>query len=140
MSVYFDACALVPIFVDEDSSDRVNIFLDGLEVRIHVSDLGIAEVGAAVSRRVRMGDDVAAVGHETLAAFDEWVTTAAIRHPVEPDDVRRASDLVRKFELKLLTPDAIHLALCERHGLALATLDKRLAAAAETLGVACVVP
>jgi uncharacterized protein len=140
LSVYFDACALVPIFVAEDSSERVNGFLDGLAARIQISDLGVAEVGAAVSRRVRMGDESEAVGLETLAAFDEWILAAAIRHAVEPDDVRRAGALVRRFDLKLLTPDAIHLAVCERHGLTLATLDRRLAAAAEILGVKCLVP
>jgi uncharacterized protein len=140
LSVYFDACVLVPIFVAEDSSERVNSFLDGLAARIQISDLGVAEVGAAVSRRVRMGDDSEAVGLETLAAFDEWVMAATVRHAIEPDDVRRAGALVRRFDLKLLTPDAIHLAVCERLGFQLATLDRRLAAAAEMIGVSCFVP
>jgi predicted nucleic acid-binding protein len=42
---------------------------------------------------------------------------------------------VRRFELMLRAPDALHAAACKRAGHRLVTLDKRLAAAAKDLGV-----
>lgn len=140
MSVYFDASALVPLFVRESSSDRINALLDRLASRIHVSDFGIAEVSSAISRRVREGKDSEATANATLAALDEWLPEVTIILPIEPADVRRAGALVRNFELKLLTPDAIHLAICERSRLALVTLDNRLADAANALDVRRISP
>ncbi len=140
MSVYFDACVLVPIFLHEESSSRVNAFLDGLELRIHLSDLGVAEFSSAISRRVRMGDDGEATARDRMSAFDEWVIAATTLHAIEPADIRRAGALVRNFSLKLLTPDAIHLAACERLSLTLATLDGRLALAARELAIQTIVP
>ena len=84
---------------------------------------------------MREGTDSKAVAAETLAAFDEWVTEAAVVLPIESADVRRAGTLVRRFDLKLLTPDAIHLAICERYRSSLVTLDNRLTAAADVLGI-----
>jgi uncharacterized protein len=139
LSVYLDACVLVPLIVTEASSVRVREFVSSAN-EIHVSDLGIAEVGAALSRHVRQGDTSTEDADAALAYFDEWVAGAAIMLPVEPIDVRWAGVLVRQYELKLLTPDAIHLALCERHGSVLVTLDKRLAEAAGAIGVMAVVP
>jgi uncharacterized protein len=139
LSVYLDACVLVPLIVAEASSDRVREFVAGSS-EIYVSDLGIAEVGAAVSRLVREGDASSEDADATLAYFDEWVASAVIVLPVEAADVRSAGALVRRYELKLLTPDAIHLALCEKHAHILTTLDKRLAKAAEAIGVSVITP
>ncbi len=140
MSVYFDACVLVPIFVREAASDRVNAFLDSQTSSLHVSDLGIAEVAAALSRRVREGKDTAVAAHQTLAALDAWVAEATVKLAIEPGDIRRANVIVRRFDLKLLTPDAIHAAVCERLGLTLVTLDRRLADAGELLGLGVIAP
>ncbi len=50
-------------------------------------------------------------------------------------DARLAHVFVRRFDLMLRAPDALHAALCRRADLRLVTLNKRLANAAETLGV-----
>jgi predicted nucleic acid-binding protein len=44
---------------------------------------------------------------------------------------------VRRFALGLRTPDALHLAICRRLDLPLLTFDRRQAAAAAALGIAC---
>lgn len=87
-----------------------------------------------------MGDDGEATARDRMAAFDEWVIAATTLHAIEPADIRRAGALVRNFSLKLLTPDAIHLAVCERLSLTLATLDGRLALAARELAIQTIVP
>ena len=140
MSVYLDACVLVPLIIPEDATTRVRTFLGDVSQPIYVSDLGIAEVAAAISRHVRAKIVTATNANAALAYFDDWIAKVATVLPIEPADVRRASAMVRQFELKLLTPDAIHLALAERYGLKLVTLDKRLAEAAGGLGVEYVEP
>ena len=55
-------------------------------------------------------------------------------------DVRHAGALVRRFDLKLRAPDALHLAACERLAMTLVTLDRGLAASAAALTVPVIVP
>jgi len=55
---------------------------------------------------------------------------------IRPDDVRLAGAYVRRFDLALRAPDALHIAVARRLDVALVTLDRRMAAAARELGVA----
>jgi predicted nucleic acid-binding protein len=47
---------------------------------------------------------------------------------------------VRRFDLKLRAPDALHLAICRRLQARLVTLDNNLARAARALDVPCINP
>lgn len=58
----------------------------------------------------------------------------------EATDIRLAESFIRRMTLNLRMPDAIHLATALRHGLTLATFDRRLADAARALDLAVVVP
>lgn len=51
-----------------------------------------------------------------------------------------AGVFVRRFDLALRVPDALHLAIVRRLGVALVTLDRRLATAAGEFGVAAEMP
>jgi hypothetical protein len=55
-------------------------------------------------------------------------------------DCRLANIFVRRFDLRLRVPDALHAAICRRLGMRLVTLDRRLAAAAWTLEIDVLVP
>jgi predicted nucleic acid-binding protein len=92
-------------------------------------------VASGVSRLVRTRLLTAEQAAARLADFDAW--RAATSSPVEvrPADVRLAYAYVRRFELMLRAPDALHLAIARRIDVTLATLDRRLARAAEELGV-----
>jgi uncharacterized protein len=57
---------------------------------------------------------------------------------MQPTDVQQAAILVRRFELKLRTPDALHVAICARLGLTLVTRDGGMANAATIVGVATI--
>jgi predicted nucleic acid-binding protein len=63
-----------------------------------------------------------------------------LRVEVQDTDIQLASSFVRRFDLTLRAPDALHTAICHRHGLTFVTLDNRLALAATALGVAVRVP
>jgi predicted nucleic acid-binding protein len=55
-------------------------------------------------------------------------------------DIRLAGVFVRRFDLALRVPGALHLAIARRLDVALVTLDRRLATAAGELGVVAEMP
>ena len=138
--LYLDASALVPLFVGEPSSDRIERFLRGAPDELTVSDLAAAEFASAISRLVRTGVLGAADAQDRLLDFDAWRAADTENVDLVAADVRAASAIVRRFELKLRTPDALHLAICRRIGIDLVTLDDRLAAAASDLDITAVRP
>jgi uncharacterized protein len=107
-----------------------------VQQELWVSDFAAAEVASALSRLVRMGRLQSTDGAACLSDFDVWraaMTSAAEIHAV---DVRLAGTYVRRFDLGLRAPDALHLAIARRLDATLVTSDRRLAAAARELGVA----
>ena len=61
--------------------------------------------------------------------------TSAIQAELAPGDVGVAALYVRRFDLMLRMPDALHIALCRRDQHVLVTLDRRMAEAARAIGV-----
>lgn len=72
-----------------------------------------------------------------LRVFDGWVDTDAEIIDLEAADHRLAAAFVRRFELALRAPDALHVAVCRRLSAPLATFDRRQEMAAGALGIAC---
>ena len=140
MSLYLDASAMLPRIVEEQTSDSVDAFLNACVDPLLTSELGATEVASAMSRLVRMGQITSAQGLDRLTAFDSWREAAIQTVALEPADFRLANVYVRRFDLKLRAPDALHVAICFRHGLTLVTLDRRLVAAAQSLGVTARMP
>ena len=105
-----------------------------------VGDLAAAEVASAFSRLVRVGTVLAAEAAARLADFDAWRAAATDTVDLQASDARLANILVRRFDLMLRAPDALHAAICRRTGNVLVTLDRRLARAAAELGIGVVVP
>lgn len=140
MRLYLDANIIIPLFVLELRSEAIHRWFRSLEHPPLVSDLAFAEVGSAMSRRVRVGELQGDAADALLAAFDGWAEDTTERIETTAGDVRRAAEFVRRPMPKLLTPDAIHLATCQRLGLTLVTLDADLVANARVRGVEVVVP
>jgi predicted nucleic acid-binding protein len=135
VSLYLDASAILPIFVDETFSGAVAHFLQAADQPLIVSEFATAEVASELSRRVRTGAlDLDAV-LEGLAHLDVWRAAFTTDLDLQPSDVRLAGLFVRRLELGLRAPDALHAAVCRRTGHTLVTRDRRLAGAAEALGV-----
>jgi predicted nucleic acid-binding protein len=126
---------LVSRLLDEPASLVVDVFLKDITDRPLVSDFAVAEVSSAVSRLVRMKAMSADDASRRLRSFDAWVAARTLGVEVAPGDVRVATSFVRRFELKLLSPDALHLACCLRLGAELACLDRRLSTAAAALDI-----
>jgi hypothetical protein len=70
-----------------------------------------------------------------LADFDAWRAAATDDLDMQASDIRLANVFVRRFDLRLRAPDALHAAACRRQDLLLVTLCRRLASAAEEVGV-----
>ena len=135
MSAYLDASVLLPTLIEEPASAAVDAYMLAGRQDFLVSDFAAAEVASALSRLVRMGLLGTADASARLADFEIW--RAAMSSPVDvsASDVRLAYVYVRRFDLMLRAPDALHIAVARRLDVALATLDKRLAKAAQELGV-----
>lgn len=101
-----------------------------------VSDFAAAEVASAISLKKRMGrvDDNRA--RQALARFDAWRANVASSSDLTTSDVRVADAFIRRMDLPLRAPDAIHLAIATRLGVELATFDTQMARSAEALGIA----
>jgi predicted nucleic acid-binding protein len=135
LSVYLDASVILPTLIEEAGSALVDRFMAELNDDLIVSEFASAEVASALSRLVRTGlldrDDASL----RLADFDAWRAAAARDLDLQPADVRLANVFVRRFDLMLRAPDALHAAACRREDHLLVTLDRRLALAAVELGV-----
>ncbi len=135
MSFYLDASAILPILVEEAASVTVDAFVSGLGEPLVVSAFAAGETASAVSRLVRTGRVNANEARALLDSFDAWRTTSAIPAQLAPSDVEVADLYVRRFDLMLRMPDALHIAICRRERHVLVTLDRRMAEAARALGV-----
>jgi uncharacterized protein len=140
LNLYLDASVLMPAVIEEPSSTAVRELFRNRPDDLSVGDFAAAEVASALSRLVRMERLTATEAAERLADFDEWRASATEVAEIDTHDCRLANTYVRRFDLKLRAPDALHAAICRRLELQLATLDRRLAAAARALGISVVVP
>ena len=140
MTLYLDTSALVPLFLAETRSADIERAILSDDAGVAVSDFAIGEFGAAISKAVRMDRLTPAQAKMVLADCDAWTRGGMAPLSTSPADIRLASAFVRQFDLKLLLPDAIHIATCRAHGFTLMTLDTGQADAAAALGVAVILP
>jgi uncharacterized protein len=135
LSIYPDASVLLPTLIAEPTTEAVYDCLGAHGRELLISDFAAAEVASALSRLVRMALLTDADASARLADFDAW--RAAMSSPVDiaVSDTRLAYIFVRRFDLGLRAPDALHLAIARRLDATLVTLDWRLATAARELGV-----
>ncbi|HEY3799856.1 MAG TPA: type II toxin-antitoxin system VapC family toxin [Caulobacteraceae bacterium] len=135
MNVYADASLLVALLVPDVFNDRAAAFLNATKPMLHLSDFAAAEFASVIARRVRTGDMERASAERAFATFDAWATQRGPRLETRTTDLARAETCIRRLDLTLRTPDAVNIAIAERHGLAIATFDVAMIAAARALGV-----
>ena len=140
MSLYFDTSVLVALFVIDPSSARAEAFLSAhLEICV-VSDFGSAEFSSAVARRIRTRDLTRDDGQLAFSNFDSWVARSAHRQEITTADIGAANRILRRLDVNLRTPDAIHIAIVQRLEATLVTFDRIMAASARALRVAVATP
>ncbi|HEX3653391.1 MAG TPA: type II toxin-antitoxin system VapC family toxin [Rhizomicrobium sp.] len=134
MNVYLDASAVVSIFVSDAFSGRIDSFLRDNAPGIKVSDFGAAEFVSVLGIQIRIGNIEKAQARIILRRFDAWIARAPMMIEIGPEDIRAADAFLRRLDLVLRTPDAIHIAAATRLGLDLVTFDSRMAACARAIG------
>lgn len=144
MSAYLDASVLMATLVQESATAAVEAYLvgalAGADQELLVSDLASTEVASALSRLVRTRSLADADAMARLTDFEAWREAASSPADLQASDARLAYVYVRRFDLMLRAPDALHLAMARRLDATLVTLDRRMAHAAAALGVDVDVP
>jgi predicted nucleic acid-binding protein len=135
LSAYLDASVLLTTILEEPVSAAVDAYVLAGGQDFFVSDFASAEVAGALSRLVRMGLLENADASERLADFDVWRAAMTSPAEIQASDARLANAFVRRFDLMLRAPDALHAAIARRLDVTLVTLDRRLATAARVLGL-----
>jgi predicted nucleic acid-binding protein len=139
VSLYLDANILVALLTLEPLSGRARDFVrDNPEVLI-VSDFAVAEFASAIARRVRTRETTIEDARKDLTDFDVWVARSTERTDLNTSDIAVAVAYLRRLDLALLTPDALHIAIARRVDAVLVTFDRAMAAAARALGIAVTV-
>lgn len=70
-----------------------------------------------------------------FADFDRWRLQETELVHLTSADVLDADRYLRRLDLTLRTPDALNIAIARRLGAILATLDRKMAASAQSLGL-----
>ncbi len=140
MSLLLDASVVVALVGEEETSGRIDLVLDQARDSLIVTDFCVAEGSAAISRLRRIGKATVDCADRLLNDLDLWVATFAQVLSVAPADIALATAYVRRPDLVLRAPDAIHIATASRLDATLLTLDKGMSRAAAALGLPCLNP
>jgi predicted nucleic acid-binding protein len=89
---------------------------------------------------VRTRESTLSEARKDLSDFDIWVARSAPWIEMNAADVALATAFLRRLDLTLRTPDALHIAIAHRINATLVTFDQRMAASARALGMAVATP
>ncbi len=135
MSVYFDASVIVAIFLPDVFGARIDAYLVRDAPAALVSDFAATEFAAVVGVRLRRGEIDLTGARRVFAEFDVWRAAHTARCETSAADLIFAEALLRRLDLPLRAPDAIHLSIANRLSIPVATFDVRMAEAARSLGL-----
>jgi predicted nucleic acid-binding protein len=134
VSVYVDANVLVALFTDDPLTERAEAVLLAQSPQLIVSDFAAAEFASAIARRVRMKEIAPDGAREAFSNFDAWSARGSGRAQTTAADIAWATAILRRLDIALRVPDAIHIAIAQRVEADLFTFDERMAAGARALG------
>lgn len=120
---YVDTSVLASLFLTDVNSAPARAAMQAMTVPPTVSTFAAAEFAAVVGRKLRTGSLAPDRATGILGKFDGWCVAQAEMVDVEPADHRLAASFVRRFDLGLRAPDALHIAVCQRLRLPLLTFD-----------------
>jgi predicted nucleic acid-binding protein len=132
---------LVSALTDEvHSAETDRWFAARHEERFFTSDWVITEFSSALSIKMRVGKLTTEGRIVVLDAFSSILSRSFEIWRLSQRHFRIATTFANRHELVLRGGDALHLALCQTHGVAICTLDRRMRDAAIALGIAAISP
>ena len=134
MIAYLDASVLVALFTNDPLTARAETFLRANPWVLIVSDFAAAEFSSVIARHVRTKDIKKEDARTAFSNFDIWTVRTTKRARISTADITAAEVLLRRIDLGLRTPDAINIAMAQRMQTTLVTFDKKMAAAARSIG------
>ena len=137
---YLDASFLVALLTAEPFSERADDFLERHPAPLIVSDFAAAEFASAIARRVRSRESSREDAVQDLSDFDLWTARSTSYVELVATDIARAASFLRRLDLPLRTPDAIHIAIAKRIDATLVTFDRGMTASARALGTTVMTP
>jgi uncharacterized protein len=140
VKIYLDTSAIVGLFATDAHGDKIRTFLATEKPYVYISNFAAAEFSSVMSMRVRQYALRLDHARQTLFAFDTWRDSETTILGIDNEDIQRADIFIRRFELKLRAPDALHAALCHRHQLKMISFDTGLASAMKMLTLDVSVP
>jgi len=132
---YLDTSVLIPLYRLEALSEPAERLLDETATAPAISTLTRVEVASVLSRCVRTGEleaDQAREIERSIAADLDAVSLVQL--PFGDSSYWQARYWLGRYDTKLHTLDALHLACAAEHGLTLVTGDRALSNAAAILG------
>ncbi|HLW46910.1 MAG TPA: type II toxin-antitoxin system VapC family toxin [bacterium] len=133
--IYADTSILVPYYVPEALSDRVQQFLRQTP-DVALSDLGEVEFFSALARKVRERGLTREDAHRVTALFIGHLDGGAYaRLELERAAYHMAQNWLGTFDISLRTVDALHLAVAATNAIGIATADMTLVRAGRSLGL-----
>jgi predicted nucleic acid-binding protein len=134
LTVYLDASALVPLFVEDVHTPAARRISQTAGPFV-ASAWTLAECSSAFARLWRTGTIDRAERDQLDRRLDAWAAAPSRLTSLVNDDLLLARACVRTSTMPLRAPDGLHLAVASRRGYALATFDAKLAEAAREMSL-----
>jgi len=132
---YLDTSVLIPLYRPEALSEHAERLLEETATAPSISTLTRVEVASVLSRCVRTGefeaDQAREIERSIAADLDAGIL---VQLPFGDSSYWQARYWLGRYNTKLHTLDALHLACAAEHGLTLVTGDRALFDAATALG------
>jgi uncharacterized protein len=135
---YVDTSVLVAALTNETRTAATQRWLAAQPPgELAISDWVITEFSGALAMKLRLRTLEPEHRTEALRVFAALVEESFHVLGASGTDFRVAARFADQHKIGLRAGDALHLAIASAHGTGLITLDRKLAAAARSLGVSC---
>lgn len=133
--IYLDTSVLGAIFFREPgAADLVARLESQRKAKLMISAWTLTEMASIGGIKQRTGAIDAETRQQAIANFQRFASMHLVTVEIDPADFRTAAVLIES-PTALRAGDALHLAIARRLGARIASLDRRLCAATEVLGL-----